>query len=414
MRQFVTTDDFKFKDKSHPGMPLLVDNECVPVPVVSSYMMYVVVQKGNAHSPLTWKNNCDSLYDYFSWLEAQGLRWDDEPLFTGIGREVSNLALYQRWCHETYCKENGEKLAHSTINSRIAHTEAFYKWARDIARLIDWVPYITVLKTVRLGHPGFMAHTHGQKVVESSDLRLPTPKIIPNVLSLEQCRELMMAPMSQTLRTATWLMLCTGLRNEECRTFPRKYVFDPRGLNRNHRIKIDLNPQDMRTKGSKKRSVFITWQMMATLYTYTKFGERPVRARLFEKANRHPPLVLFLNDSGAPFSTKGLNNRYRDLCKGYERRDKSYPPTIPFEIHPHKLRHTFATMELYYESERTDKFGRKKGLGHALSWVQKRLGHSSLQSTSIYVHCLNQLDNHELNIYQQELDRMMAEKTDAS
>jgi integrase len=170
----------------------------------------------------------------------------------------------------------------------------------------------------------------------------------------------------------------------------------------------------MRTKGSKKRSVFITWQMMATLYTYTKFGERPVRARLFEKANRHPPLVLFLNDNGAPFSTKGLNNRYRDLWNGYEKREKSYPPAISFEIHPHKLRHTFATMELYYESERIDKFGRKKGLGLALSWIQKRLGHSSLQSTSIYVHCLGQLDNHELNIYQQELDRMMAEKTDAS
>ena len=78
------------------------------------------------------------------------------------------------------------------------------------------------------------------------------------------------------------------------------------------------------------------------------------------------------------------------------------------------MRHTFATMELYYESERVDRHGRKKGLGHALAWVQKRLGHSSLQSVSIYVHCLDQLDNCELNMYQQELDRMMAGETDAT
>ena len=220
--------------------------------------------------------------------------------------------------------------------------------------------------------------------------------------------------MSRTLRTATWLMLCTGIRNEECRTFPRKYVFDPGGLNRNHRIRIELDPRDIKTKGSKPRSVYVTWQMMATLYAYTKFGEGPVRSGLFEKKNGHPPAILFLNDIGSPYSTKGLNNRYRDLWKGYESRGKFYPPSISCEIHPHKLRHTFATMELYYESERVDQHGRKKGLGHALAWVQKRLGHSSLQSVSIYVHCLEQLDNHELNTYQQELDRMMARETDAA
>jgi len=414
MRQFVTTEDFSFNGQSLPGIPLLVDAECVPVPVANNYMMYVVLQKGRAHSPHTWQSHSDSLYDYFSWLEAQKLRWDDEPLQTDRGKEVSNLALYQRWCHDTYRKPDGEKLAHSTINSRVTHIEAFYHWAKGVASLIDWMPFVTIRKPVRQGHPDFMAHSHGQKVVESSELRLPTQKPIPKVLSLEQCRELLAAPLSKTIRTATWLMLCTGMRNEECRTFPSKYVFDPIGLNRNHRIRIDLDPRDMKIKGGKPRSVYVTWQMMATLHSYSKFGEGPVRARLAEEKNGQPPSILFLNDSGDPYSTKGLNNRYRALWKGYEKSGKLYPPTISFEIHPHKLRHTFATMELYYESERVDSQGRKKGLGHALAWVQKRLGHSSLHSVSVYVHCLDQLDNHELNTYQQELDRMMAGVSDAT
>jgi integrase len=49
-----------------------------------------------------------------------------------------------------------------------------------------------------------------------------------------------------------------------------------------------------------------------------------------------------------------------------------------------------------------------------LKWIQNRLGHSSLQSVSIYVHCLEQLDSSELNDYQQEIDRMMLEGANAS
>lgn len=140
MCQFVTTEDFSFNGQFLPGMPLLVDAERMPVPVANSYMIYAVLQKGRAHSPHTWQNHSDSLYDYFSWLEAQKLRWDEEPLNTDIGKEVSNLALYQRWCHETYRKSDGEKLAHSTINSRVTHIEAFYRCARGVAGLIDWMP----------------------------------------------------------------------------------------------------------------------------------------------------------------------------------------------------------------------------------------------------------------------------------
>lgn len=414
MRQFVTTEDFIYNGQSLTGIPLLVDENSTPVSIVNSFMMYLVMQRGSAHSPNTWRNYSDSLYDYFSWLEAQKLKWDEEPLHTDIGKEISNLALYQRWSHVTYCKANGERLSNSTVNARIANIEAFYRWAKDIAKLIGWIPYVTVFKPVRLDHPGFMAHTHCQKIVESSDLRLPVKKSILKVLSLEQCRELLEVPMSRTLRIATWLMLCTGIRNEECRTFPRNYVFDPSGLNQNNRIRIDLDPREMKTKGSKPRSVYVTWQMMAVLYSYTKFGEGPLRANIFENKNGILPSVLFLNASGSPYSNKGLNNRYRDQWKGYEKRGKIYKPTLSFKINPHMLRHTFATMELYYESEKLDKNGNRKGLGHALKWIQKRLGHSSLLSVSIYVHCLEQLNGNELNAYQHELDRMMFEGTHGS
>lgn len=412
MYQFKTTSDFTYKGQSLPDMPLLVDKKGEPVLVVNRFLLYLKLEVGKVHSPQTIQSYSDSLYDYFSFLEAQRLQWDDQPKWTDIGKEVSNLALYQRWCHETYKKDNGSKLKHSTINTRIGHIERFYRWAKDIVKLIDWLPFVEVVKTAPLQeHPDFLAHTHaGTRTVIGSENRLPEKKEPLKLLTIEQCWELRSAPMSTTLRNCVWLMLGSGIRNEECRTIPRHYVFNPESLDRNKRIRIYLNSGEMKTKGEKSRYIFISWSLMNALYQYVKFGEGAVRAKLYEEKFGHPPTVLFLNENGHPFGKKGLNNAFRKICKGYEKRGKWFPPVLSFHVNPHKLRHTFATMELHYESEKVDRHGRKKGLGWALKWVQKRLGHSSLQSVSIYLHCVHELVPSELNKYQQELDTMMVEE----
>jgi integrase len=414
MRQFRTTADFIYKNLSVPGIPLLVDDECRPLSVVNNYMMYLILERGRTNSSKTWQNHADALYDYFSWLEANKLNWDDKPHRTANGKEVSNLALYQRWSQATYRKPNGEKLLHSTINIRIACIESYYRWARDIVGLINWLPFITTMKPVRQGHPDAFAHTHGQQVTESSELRLPLKRKPPKLLTLEQCRVLMDAPMPRTLRLMTGLMLSTGLRNEECRTFPRKYVIDPKGFDKRERIPLHLDPQDMKLKNDKPRTVYVSWQLMAELHEYTKFGEGVIRANSYEKQIGNLPTILFLNDGGHTYSEKGLNNGYRRLWNGYLKKRKKYPPVITFHVTPHMLRHTFATLELYHESEKLDKNSRKKGLGHALAWVRDRLGHSSIQATTIYIHCIDHLDSHELNAYQRELDRMIARETDGA
>lgn len=416
MYQFKTTADFTYKRQSLPDMPLLVDKNGEPVLIVNRFLLHLKLEVGKVHSSLTIQTYSDSLYDYFSFLEAQHLRWDDQPKWTDVGKEVSNLALYQQWCHDTYKKDNGSKLKHSTINIRVGHIERFYRWAKEIASLIRWLPFVELEKSApRQEHPDYLAHTHhGTRTVQGTEGRLPVNKEPLKLLTIEQCWELRSAPMSWTLKNSTWLMLGSGIRNEECRTFPRHYVFNPQSLDRNKRIRIYLDSTEMKTKGDKSRYIFISWSLMDSLYQYMKFGEGAVRANLYEKKFGYPPTVLFLNEEGHPIGKKGLNNAYRKMCKGFEKRGKWFPPILSFEVHPHKLRHTFATMELYYESEKVDRHGRKKGLAFALRWVQKRLGHSSLQSVSIYVHCLELLEPSELNKYQQELDEMMIEGADAA
>ena len=84
--------------------------------------------------------------------------------------------------------------------------------------------------------------------------------------------------MSHTVRLMTALILQAGLRNEECRSFPWSYVFDPSRLNRRDRIRLDLRPEHMDLKYDRPGTVYVSWQMMMELHQYVRFGERARRA----------------------------------------------------------------------------------------------------------------------------------------
>ncbi len=406
MYKFITTEDFSYKRLSSPGIPLIVNDNEIPHTALNNYMLHLVFDQGSVESIKTLHNYADALVDYFSWLEANDLSWDDKPRLTKKSKESSNLALYQRWSEKDYRKPNGYPLLHATINLRTGRVQAFYRWAKDIARLIDWLPYATVLKPRPQGHPDAFAHTHAKRYVESSNLKLNVPKKLPKLLTIDECRELLATPMSKTVKAMTRLMLGTGLRNEECRTFPRKYVFDPTRLNQHKRIRVMLDPRDMSLKNNKERVIYMSWQLMAHLHEYSQFGEGVEREVKYRNTFGVESPMLFLSKRGMPWSEKGLNGAYRKLWTGYELSGNKYPPSISFRVTPHMLRHTFATNELYHE-QNTTVDGRKKGIGHALAWVRDRLGHSSIQTTTIYLHCLDMMDDDELNMYQQELDRML-------
>lgn len=412
MQQFTTTEEFIYRGQPLPGIPLLVDKDEYPVSPVTNFMMHLALERGRINSNKTLQSYADALYDYFSWMEANELAWDKEPRQTSGGKEVSNLSLYQKWSQDTYRKPDGTPLKNSTINVRTTRIEGFYKWAKDVAALIDWLPFITRIVAVRQGHPEALAHTHGQRVVESSESRLPTFKTPPKLLNVDQVKELYEAPMSKTLKLATSLILATGLRNEEARTFPRKYIFDPRGLNPGKCIRIDLDPNDMELKNSKPRTVYVQWQVMMEMYQYIQNGEGAERGNIYQNKEGTLPPVLLLNHLGRPFAEKGLNDALRKLYKGNTKNGKFHPPVISFRVTPHMLRHTFATLELHAESERVDKkTGHKRGLGHALAWVRDRLGHESIQTTTIYVHCLHQMETPELNEWQEVLSELLGAGT---
>lgn len=394
MRLFTTTDEFTIKGIAFPGIPILAYDSMELEKDANDFLLWLSLENARTPSSSTWRAYAESLYDFFSWLEANNFEWKPSEIYYA-GQEPSILSIYRNW--SMGLKQLGTNLPSlepSTIHKRLTHLMGFYKWAYSWGRIneLSWDAHFIKVPEC---HPGIYRHTRKTRMSEKDNLRPKIRKKPLKLLTLDQCRQLIDACPNNSLKLMTKLMLQTGLRNEECRTFPRRYVFDPSNMTVRKRIPLDLEPRDMNLKGSKPRRVYITWQLMKELFDYLNFAEGSERHKLYKLSYGFPSLSYFLNKQGRPFDEKSLNNTYRKLWHSLDGKE----PALSFIVTPHMLRHTFATFELFAESKRTN-------LGSALAWIRDRLGHASIVTTSIYVHYIEGLKHTELNQYQEELDRL--------
>lgn len=102
------------------------------------------------------------------------------------------------------------------------------------------------------------------------------------------------------------------------------------------------------------------------------------------------PKTLFINQDGLPYSDDG---------KGIERIVRDIGRKVCIRVHPHMLRHTYATHTLV-ALQRT----RDKNKIEPLAFLQQQLGHSSINTTMIYLHLINELADDAVLQYDDELN----------
>jgi len=217
-----------------------------------------------------------------------------------------------------------DELARSTIRLRFAAYRSFYK---------------------------FLVHRRGFAKNPVAEVELPkAEKPLPVVLTLAQIEELLALPMKTELsdQAPDWmrerdtaileLFYSTGIRLAELASLD---IADIDTINESVRVM---------GKGSKERLVPIGSFAMAALQKY----------RLAAKAEEGP---LFISKLRKRLSTRSLNTVLKKYLALSE---------IPFNVTPHKLRHSFATHLLDH--------------GADLRSVQALLGHASLSTTQIYTH----------------------------
>ncbi|ENH98249.1 site-specific tyrosine recombinase XerC [Gracilibacillus halophilus YIM-C55.5] len=142
------------------------------------------------------------------------------------------------------------------------------------------------------------------------------------------------------------IVYATGMRVSECVHL--------------HITDIDFSLQTVRVMGKGNKERYIPFGRLAkdALHQYIEDG----RSTLMKKAKQHTDIV-FLNARGTPLTDRGVRYVLEKVVKD---------AALTLKIHPHKLRHSFATHLL--------------DNGADLRTVQELLGHKNISTTQIYTH----------------------------
>lgn len=370
------SDDYKIASVAKPGFPIILNDDLTSCVEANKFLRYYLM-RGAIGSSASWEPTARALYDYFSFLGVHELAWDD----VDRGEEKPLVGAYRDYCFET------ARLKRNTVRQRVMYICEFYEWAAKQG-WIRRLPFES--EDRRISKPaGFLAHTDASGGQVKA--RSPMPRkhnALPKYLTRDERQSLIAVADNVHHRMLVRLALGSGLRRAELASFPAGYVFDPdRRPGKTRNVKIYLDPEDgsgMKTKGSKPRTIYITRGLMKDLHHYLK-KHRGERA-----AEGESPLPLFLNQDGQPFADDG---------KGFERVISDLGKRVGLKVHPHMLRHTYATHTLAALQRQPG-----KRQVEPLAFLQQQLGHASIVTTMIYLHIVDSAAEDAVLLYSDEID----------
>lgn len=277
---------------------------------LAEFLGHLAVERGA--SPHTITAYRKDLETYLKSLEVQGVGDIDNVKRDDVSRFISEL--------------RAAGLAPSTIERKVSAVKSFHRFL--------------VREGVTDNHP---------------TARLPLPKVperLPDVVSVEDVDRLLAQPFPDSplgIRDRAILEVLYGC-----------------GLRVSELTGLDLGDLDLKEgylrvlgKGSKERLVPVAGLAMRATEFYL------VRARLFLRPKGSlrgvDPAAVFLNFRGGRISRQTVFSVVR-----------RYGARVELELHPHTLRHSFATHML-------------EG-GADLRALQEMLGHADLSTTQVYTH----------------------------
>ncbi|MDL4840052.1 tyrosine recombinase XerC [Aquibacillus rhizosphaerae] len=262
-------------------------------------------------SPITITNYMDDINSFVQYLYEEGIQ-----IFASVDKQIVDsfmLSLYE------------QNLSQSSISRKLSSLRSLYKFM-EREKLVLNNPFIHVsVSRPKEQEPSFFEKEELEKLFSVSDLE---------------------SPLGQRNQALLELLYASGIRVSECVELNLKD------------LDFDLNTLFVTGKGNKDRYVLFGTYSEKALKLYINNG----RHSLLRKTN-NPSDHLFLNAKGSSLTTRGVRLILDKMVKS---------ASLTVNIHPHKLRHTFATHML--------------NEGADLRVVQELLGHEHLSSTQIYTH----------------------------
>lgn len=277
--------------------------------LLQSFVEYLQIEKNSSH--YTVENYKHDLNEFFLFLEAQNIM--DVADAEYFDARIFLTQLYER------------NLSKRTVSRKISCLRSFYKFlVRE--RVVHENPFALV-------------------ALPKKEQKLPRFFYEDELMALFSSLN---KETAMGLRDAALLevLYATGIRISECCSIQIQDV------------DFSLGTILVHGKGKKDRYVLFGEYAHTALVEYIENARTSI---VSSKENSHP--YLFISKRGEPLSTRGARYVLNECMK---------KAAIKGNVHPHMLRHSFATHLL--------------NNGADLRTVQELLGHSNISSTQVYTH----------------------------
>lgn len=279
-------------------------------PQIAEFMGYLITERGA--SPRTVDAYRRDLTQYAAVLKARGVEVLEQAQRSDITAFMADL--------------QARGLAPATVERKVASVKSYHK---------------------------FLVRTGLSERLPTAQIPLPkVPQRLPDVLSIEDVGRFLSQPFPDGAiglrdRAILEVLYGSGIRASELT-----------GLDV---VDLDLDEGFMRVlgKGTKERLVPVAGLAEIAVRAYLDSGRSLLRTR--RAVSGQDTSALFLNSRGGRLSRQSVHT----LTRSYGRR-------VGLELHPHTLRHSFATHML-------------QG-GADLRALQEMLGHADISTTQMYTH----------------------------
>jgi site-specific recombinase XerD len=346
------------------GFPILLDDKMAIIEAAFAFLLEIATVPGRSHSPETLRTYAEHLHDWFDSLEQSALDWRE------VGEET--VAAYRNRMLEQPSAHTGRAYARSTINDRVRSVCRFYSWAYRRG----WIPELPFqaidVRILSSRKQSFLAHVASRPTVTAANvLTISEYEKLPRPLRVDQLK-LLFANLATPYRLMAEWAVATGLRRMELCGLTVAQVPATTGLDAADHPLIGM-PLTI-TKGDRPRTAYLPIRLIDRTHWY--IGED--RASLLRRVRRglpafQPPMSLFLNRHGASVTRARLTATFAVAFRA-ARLDGSL----------HWLRHTFAMTMLV----RLQTHAAVKPDINPLKVLQVLLGHGSIQTTAIYLRCV--------------------------
>ncbi|WP_036478140.1 tyrosine-type recombinase/integrase [Myxosarcina sp. GI1] len=356
---------------------LVLGDDYLPVEPIRKFLTYL---RNLERSPNTIRSYAYHLKLYWEYLESVKVNWKEI--------NISQLADFVMWLRNPLgnvisLNEREAKRTESTVNAILTSVCMMYDFQEQTGNVSE-IPLYRSQFIPGKKYKSFLHHITKGKPTRTRLLKLKQPKLQPKTLTAEQIAAVIAS--CNNIRDKFLLCLlyesgirigqALGLRHEDIKSWDNTITIVPRNDNAN----------GARAKAISPYAVPITQDLMAL---YVQYLEEEFMELLGDNLSDYVFVNLWDGKLGSPMT-------YSNVMSLFTRLKRKTGIAIP--VTPHKLRHTHAT-ELIRE-------------GIEMAYVQKRLGHASIQTTiDTYIHVSNEDMKREYNKYIDKRDESASTNT---